>query len=59
MSAIKTAIVSKFSVITGGQGVGKTTITKAIIDIFKLMNKKNFSNPNGESRQTYGRILQS
>ena len=40
ISAIKTAILSKFSVITGGPGVGKTTITKAIIDIFKLMNKK-------------------
>ena len=40
ISAIKAAILSKFSVITGGPGVGKTTITKAIIDIFKLMNKK-------------------
>ncbi len=40
ISAIKTAISSKFSVITGGPGVGKTTITKAIIDIFKSMNKK-------------------
>lgn len=40
ISAIKTAIYSKFSVITGGPGVGKTTITKAIIEIFKSMNKK-------------------
>ena len=40
ISAIGTAILSKFSVITGEPGVGKTTITKAIIDIFKLMNKK-------------------
>ena len=40
ISAIKTSVSSKFSVITGGPGVGKTTITKAIIDIFKLMNKK-------------------
>ncbi len=40
ISAIKTAILSKFSVITGGPGTGKTTITKAIIDIFKSMDKK-------------------
>ncbi len=40
ISAIKTAISSKFSVITGGPGVGKTTVTKAIIEIFKSMNKK-------------------
>ena len=40
ISAIKTAVNSKFSVITGGPGVGKTTITKAIIDIFKSLNKR-------------------
>lgn len=40
VSAIKTAVSSKFSVITGGPGVGKTTITKAIIEIFRSMNKK-------------------
>ena len=38
--AIKLAVDSKFSVITGGAGVGKTTITKAIIEIFKKQNKK-------------------
>ncbi len=40
ISAIKTALSSKFSVITGGPGVGKTTITKAIISIFELMGKE-------------------
>ncbi len=38
--AIKTAITSNFSIITGGAGVGKTTITKAIIDIFRSSRKK-------------------
>ncbi len=38
--AIKNAVNSKFSVITGRPGVGKTTITKAIIDIFKSLNKR-------------------
>jgi len=40
LTAIKLAIESKFSVITGGPGTGKTTITKAIIDIFKNNDKK-------------------
>ncbi len=40
ISAIKTVVSSKFSVITGGPEVGKTTITKAIIDIFKSLNKR-------------------
>ncbi|MDR1364221.1 MAG: ATP-dependent RecD-like DNA helicase [Oscillospiraceae bacterium] len=40
IEAIKTAVNSKFSIITGGAGVGKTTITKAIIEFFKKQNKK-------------------
>ncbi len=39
-SAIKSAVSSKFTIITGGAGVGKTTITKAIINIFENRNKK-------------------
>lgn len=39
-SAIKRAVSSKFSIITGGAGVGKATITKVIFDIFKSENKK-------------------
>lgn len=38
--AIKTVFNSNFSVITGGPGVGKTTITKGIIEIFKNLGKK-------------------
>lgn len=38
--AIKKAINSNFSVITGGAGVGKTTLTKAIIDIFSNLGRK-------------------
>lgn len=38
--AIKNSINSKFSIITGGPGVGKTTITKAIIEIFRQNRRK-------------------
>jgi exodeoxyribonuclease V alpha subunit len=38
--AIKTSVNSRFSVITGGAGVGKTTITRAIIEIFKNSGKE-------------------
>lgn len=40
ISAIKTVLNSRFSVITGGAGVGKTTIVKAIISILKNHGKK-------------------
>ncbi len=40
-SAIKLAITNKVSIITGGPGTGKTTITKAIINLYKnLYNKE-------------------
>jgi len=38
--AIELAVNSKFCVITGGPGVGKTTILKAIIDIFRIKNMR-------------------
>ncbi|WHH58754.1 ATP-dependent RecD-like DNA helicase [Petroclostridium sp. X23] len=38
--AIKTAALSKFMVLTGGPGTGKTTTTLAIITVFQKMGKK-------------------
>lgn len=35
LSAIKTALENKFSIITGGPGTGKTTIIKGIVDAYK------------------------
>ena len=40
IKAIKTMLNSNFTVITGGAGVGKSTVTKAIIDIFKNFEKR-------------------
>ena len=40
IKAIKTVLNSNFTVITGGAGVGKNTVTKAIIDIFKNFEKR-------------------
>lgn len=40
ITAIKNSINSKFSIITGGPGVGKTTITKAIIEVFRQNKRK-------------------
>ncbi len=36
--AIKSSILNKVSIITGGPGTGKTTIIKAIIETFSLLN---------------------
>ncbi len=38
--AVKDAISERISIITGGPGVGKTTIVKAILDIYRKGNKK-------------------
>ena len=38
--AIKTALTSKISVITGGPGVGKTTIVNSIVKILQAKNSK-------------------
>lgn len=40
LNAIKTAVLSKFMVLTGGPGTGKTTTTLAIIKVFQKMGKK-------------------
>lgn len=39
LAAIRQAVTSKFSIITGGPGTGKTTITKAIINLFVSAGK--------------------
>jgi exodeoxyribonuclease V alpha subunit len=38
--ALKASLKSKFSVITGGPGVGKTTIIRALVEIYKRRNLK-------------------
>lgn len=35
LEALETSLGAKFSIITGGPGVGKTTIIKALVDIFR------------------------
>ncbi len=37
--AVKTALLSRFSVLTGGPGTGKTTSTKAIVAAFEALKK--------------------
>ena len=39
VQAIKTAVLSSFSVITGGPGTGKTTATRAIIGLYQMAGK--------------------
>ena len=37
--AVKTSLLSRFAVLTGGPGTGKTTTTKAIVAAFEAQNK--------------------
>lgn len=39
LMAIKMALIKKLLIITGGPGTGKTTIIKAIVELYKKMNK--------------------
>lgn len=40
--AIKDALIKNFSIITGGPGTGKTTIIKAIIELYRKLNKLSY-----------------
>lgn len=67
--AIKTALASKISVITGGPGVGKTTIIKALCEIWRGKKAKivlvaptgrasrRMAESTGQSAQTIHRLL--
>ena len=71
IEAVKTAVASKVFVLTGGPGTGKTTITKAIIQIFKNAQKtvllaaptgraaKRMSEACGMESKTIHRLLES
>ena len=71
IEAVKTAAASKVFVLTGGPGTGKTTITKAIIQLFKNAGKtvllaaptgraaKRMSEACGMESKTIHRLLES
>ncbi len=68
--AVKTAFVSKVSVLTGGPGTGKTTSVRALIQLLKAKRKtfklaaptgraaKRLSEATGEPAQTLHRLLE-
>ncbi len=41
--AVKNAVIKNFLIITGGPGTGKTTIIKAITELYKNMNKLSYN----------------
>ncbi|MBI5302642.1 MAG: ATP-dependent RecD-like DNA helicase [Chloroflexi bacterium] len=68
--AVKTALTSKVSVLTGGPGTGKTTSVRALIQLLKAKRKtfklaaptgraaKRLSEATGETAQTLHRLLE-
>ena len=46
LEAIKKSIEKGFLIITGGPGTGKTTIIKAILELYRLINKLSYSELN-------------
>ncbi len=44
--AIIEALTHKFTVITGGPGTGKTTIIDGLLEVYRIYNKLDFSDPN-------------
>ena len=48
LDAIKNSVLKSFLVITGGPGTGKTTIIKAIVDLYQSVRKLGFEKLNEE-----------
>ena len=46
LEAIKKSIEKEFLIITGGPGTGKTTIIKAILELYRLINKMSYGELN-------------
>ena len=42
LNAIKKSIEKKFLIITGGPGTGKTTIIKAVLELYRIINKLSY-----------------